>query len=68
MYAQLVLAANAEPDSSKLTHSQLNDYLLDQSFTFPFSWYPCIAVVSSKVHALDFSSSAALSYPHAWLD
>jgi peptide/nickel transport system substrate-binding protein len=69
-YAQLVLAASTEPDvgKRKLTYSQLNDYLLDQSFTFAFAWYPSIAVVSSKVHALDFSSSAALSYPQAWLD
>jgi hypothetical protein len=70
MYARLVLAASTEPDAGKrkLTYSQLNDYLLDQSFTFAFAWYPSIAVVSSKVHALDFSSSAALSYPQAWLD
>ena len=70
MYAQLVLAASTEPDvgKRKLAYSQLNDYLLDQSFTFAFAWYPSIAVVASNVHALDFSSSAALSYAQAWLD
>ncbi|MBV9323497.1 MAG: ABC transporter substrate-binding protein [Chloroflexi bacterium] len=69
-YARLVLAASTEPDAGKrkLVYSQLNDYLLDQSFTFAFAWYPSIAVVASKVHGLDFSSSAALSYSQAWLD
>jgi ABC-type oligopeptide transport system substrate-binding subunit len=68
-YTQLVTAATTEPDAArrKMAYSQLNDYLLDQSFTFAFAWYPSIAVVSSKVHALGFSGSAALSYAEAWL-
>ena len=69
-YSQLVLAATTEPDAAKRKelYAQLNDYLLDQSFTFAFAWYPSIALISSKVHALQFSGSAALSYLDAWLD
>jgi peptide/nickel transport system substrate-binding protein len=69
MYGQLVLSATTEPDAAKRkqVYSQLNDYLLDQSFTFAFSWYPATALVSSRVHALEFSGSAALSYANAWL-
>jgi peptide/nickel transport system substrate-binding protein len=69
-YAQLVLSATTEPEAAKRkqAYSQLNDYLLDQSFTFAFAWYPSTALVSSKVHALDFSGSAALSYVNAWLE
>jgi peptide/nickel transport system substrate-binding protein len=68
-YSQLVLSATTEPDAAKRAqvYSQLNDYLLDQSFTFAFSWYPATAIVSSKVHALEFAGSAALSYANAWL-
>jgi peptide/nickel transport system substrate-binding protein len=68
-YTQLVLAATSESDAvrRRQLYSQLNDYLLDQSFTFAFAWYPSIAVISSKVHALQFSGSAALSYVDAWL-
>jgi peptide/nickel transport system substrate-binding protein len=70
LYAQLVLSATTEPDAArrKQLYSQLNDYLLDQSFTFAFSWYPATALVSAKVHALDFNTSAALSYADAWLE
>jgi peptide/nickel transport system substrate-binding protein len=69
-YTQLVLAATTEPDAArrKMSYSLLNDYLLDQSFTFAFAWYPSIAAISSKVHALGFNGSAALSYAGAWLD
>jgi peptide/nickel transport system substrate-binding protein len=69
-YTQLVLAATTEPDAvrRKQLYSQLNDYLLDQSFTFALAWYPSIALISSKIHALQFNGSAALSYLDAWLD
>ena len=69
-YGQLVLSATTEPDAAKRkqVYSQLNDYLLDQSFTFAFAWYPATALVSSKVHGLEFSGSAALSYANAWLE
>jgi peptide/nickel transport system substrate-binding protein len=70
MYTQLVLAATTEPDAAKrkLAYTNLNDYLLDQSFTFAFAWYPSIVVVSSKVHAPEFGGSAALTYAEAWLE
>jgi peptide/nickel transport system substrate-binding protein len=69
-YGQLVLSATTEPDAAKRkqAYAQLNDYLLDQSFTFAFSWYPATALVSARVHALEFSGSAALSYANAWLE
>jgi ABC-type transport system substrate-binding protein len=68
-YAQLVLGVTTEPDAArrKQKYSQLNDYLLDQSFTFAFAWYPATALVSSKVHGLDYSGSPALRYASAWL-
>ncbi len=68
-YGQLVLSATTEPDAAKRkqVYSQLNDYLLDQSFTFAFAWYPATALVASRVRSLDFSGSPALSYADAWL-
>jgi peptide/nickel transport system substrate-binding protein len=68
-YTQLVLSATTEPDPAKRkeAYSRLNDYLLDQSFTFAFSWYPATALVASRVHALDFSGTPALSYTDAWI-
>ena len=68
-YAQLVLGVTTEPDTAKRKqkYSQLNDYLLDQSFTFAFAWYPATALVASRVHALEYSGSPALSYTSAWM-
>jgi peptide/nickel transport system substrate-binding protein len=68
-YAQLVNAASTEPDTARRTqlYSQLNDYLLDQSFTFAFSLYPFIIVAGPNVHNLQFDPSGTLAYVDAWL-
>jgi peptide/nickel transport system substrate-binding protein len=68
-YTQLVAAASTEPDTAKRKqlYSQLNDFLLDQCFTFAFSLYPSIVIVGSNVHNLKFDPSAVLAYVDAWL-
>ena len=68
-YTQLVTAASTEPDVNrrKQLYSQLNDYLLDQSFTFAFSLYPFITAVGPNVHNLQVDPSAALGYVDAWV-
>ncbi len=69
VYTQLVTAASTEPDTAKRKqlYSQLNDYLLDQCFTFAFSLYPSIVVVGANVHNLLFDPSAGLAYVDAWI-
>ena len=68
-YTQLVSAASTEADTAKRKqlYSQLNDYLLDQCFTFAFSLYPSIVVVGPNVHNLQFDPSAVLGYADAWV-
>jgi peptide/nickel transport system substrate-binding protein len=68
-YAQLVTAASTEPDASKRKqlYAQLNDYLLDQCFTFAFSLYPFIIADGPNVHNLQFDPSGALGYVDAWV-
>jgi peptide/nickel transport system substrate-binding protein len=68
-YTQLVTAASTEPDVNKRKqlYSQLNDYLLDQSFTFAFSLYPFIIAVGPTVHNLQVDPSATIGYANAWV-
>ena len=68
-YAQLVSAASTEPDTTRRMqlYAQLNDYLLDQSFTFAFSLYPFIIVAGPNVHKLQFDPSGVLAYVDAWI-
>jgi peptide/nickel transport system substrate-binding protein len=68
-YAQLVTAASTEPDASKRKqlYAQLNDYLLDQCFTFAFSLYPFIIADGPNVHNLQFDPSGTLGYVDAWV-
>ncbi|MBV9324514.1 MAG: ABC transporter substrate-binding protein [Chloroflexi bacterium] len=69
VYGNLVNAASTEPDVAKRKqlYSQLNDYLLDQSFTFAYAYSPTTIVVGSTVHSLQFDASGALAYVDAWV-
>ncbi|MBV8087348.1 MAG: ABC transporter substrate-binding protein [Chloroflexi bacterium] len=68
-YADLVMQAGTEPDTAKrkALYSKLNDYVLDQSFTYVLSASPSIIVTAPKVHALQFQQSGPLSYSEAWI-
>lgn len=68
-YANLVNAASSEPDTArrKQLYSQLNDYLLDQSFTYAYAYSPTTIVVGPNVHDLQFDGSGALAYVEAWV-
>jgi peptide/nickel transport system substrate-binding protein len=68
-YANLVNAASSEPDTArrKQLYSQLNDYLLDQSFTYAYAYSPTTIVVGPTVHNLQFDGSGALAYVDAWV-
>jgi peptide/nickel transport system substrate-binding protein len=69
-YTRLVNAVSSEPDAAKrkALYSQINDFLLDQSFTYAFSLYPSTAAMSAKVHDLAFATTAALNYLNAWIE
>jgi hypothetical protein len=45
----------------------LNDYLLDQSFTYAYAYSPTTIVVGPSVHNLQFDGSGALAYVDAWV-
>ncbi|MBV8084438.1 MAG: ABC transporter substrate-binding protein [Chloroflexi bacterium] len=69
-YTRLVDAVSSEPDAAKrkALYSLINDFLLDQSFTYAFSLYPSTAAMSAKVHDLAFATTAALNYLNAWIE
>jgi peptide/nickel transport system substrate-binding protein len=53
-YSQLVQAAGSEidPAKRKLLYAQINDIILDQSFTNNVSSYLAVSVATAKVHGL----------------
>ena len=67
-YGKLVNEASSEPDTAKRKqlYLQLNDYLLDQSFTFAYAYSPTSIVVGPNVHNLQFDGSGAVAYVEAW--
>jgi peptide/nickel transport system substrate-binding protein len=68
-YGNLVNTASSEPDTArrKQLYSQLNDYLLDQSFTYAYAYSPTTIVVGPTLHNLQFDRSGALAYVDAWV-
>ncbi|MBV9328103.1 MAG: ABC transporter substrate-binding protein [Chloroflexi bacterium] len=53
-YTQLVQSAGSETDASKRQqlYSQINDIILDQSFTMPVSSFLAVSVATARVHGV----------------
>jgi peptide/nickel transport system substrate-binding protein len=68
-YAQMVNDARAEPDIAKRKqlYSQLNDYLLDQSFVMPISPTINRVVTSASVHGIEFRRNDIMFFRSTWI-
>jgi len=68
-YTQLTVKTAAEPDPAKRKqmYSQLNDYILDQSFGMPLAPSTSRVVTTAAVHGLEFRLNDVMYLGNAWL-
>ncbi|HEX8966649.1 MAG TPA: ABC transporter substrate-binding protein [Chloroflexota bacterium] len=68
-YRQLVNAVSTEADATKrkAVLSQLNDVILDQSFSIPVATAKHVTVVRSNVNGFRWRASEAVDYSAIWL-
>jgi peptide/nickel transport system substrate-binding protein len=68
-YTQLVAKTFAEPDAAKRKqlYSQLNDYILDQSFGIPIAPSTSRVVSQSSVHGLEFRMNDVMYLGNVWM-
>jgi peptide/nickel transport system substrate-binding protein len=69
-YSQLFETASIEPDAGKRMqiYSQLNDFVLDQSFTMPVATAAVAAVARAKVQGLRWDMIPRFTLRDAWLN
>jgi peptide/nickel transport system substrate-binding protein len=70
-WTSLVSAVLAETDAERRRqlYNQVNDYVLDQSFTVPIATNPITITLSDKVHGIDYwLHGGAVSFTGVWLD
>jgi peptide/nickel transport system substrate-binding protein len=69
-WAELVAAVNteADPAKQKALFAEVNDYVLDQSFTFAVSNNPVWWITTSKFHGLQPTLHQGFLWHNAWLD
>jgi peptide/nickel transport system substrate-binding protein len=69
-WSQQVIAAGTEPNTAtrKGLYSQLNDYILDQSFVMPISLYPSMAAMRPSVKGLRYNQLNGLVWADTWLE
>jgi peptide/nickel transport system substrate-binding protein len=70
-WTALVKSTLAETDAArqKQLYSQVNDYMLDQSFTVPISTNPITIVLAQKVHGIEYwQHGGAVSFTNVWMD
>jgi peptide/nickel transport system substrate-binding protein len=69
-YGELINSAATQPDAAKRKqiYGQLNDYLLDQSFTMPLSLYPSTGLTTAKVHGLVLDMIPRYTLRDTWLE
>jgi peptide/nickel transport system substrate-binding protein len=70
-WTSLVSDVLAETDAErrKQLYNQVNDYVLDQSFTVPIATNPITITLSDKVHGIDYwLHGGAVSFTGVWLD
>jgi peptide/nickel transport system substrate-binding protein len=68
-YTRLTATTAAEPDAAKRKqlYSQLNDYILDQSFGMPVAASTSRVVTRSSVHGLEFRLNDVMSLANMWI-
>ena len=68
-YTQMVASAASEPDAArrKQLYSQLNDYILDQSFGIPIAPTTNRVVTKASVHGLEFGMNDVMRLGNTWL-
>jgi len=64
-----VYAAAAEPDAArrKQLYSQLNDYILDQSFGLPIAPSTSRVITKASVHGIEFRMNDVMTFSNAWI-
>jgi peptide/nickel transport system substrate-binding protein len=69
-YTQVVSAVATEPDADKRKqlYSQLNDILVDDSFTWASASIPVRLVASSKVHDIGLQANDTYQFWDAWVE
>jgi ABC-type transport system substrate-binding protein len=69
-YTRLTASAAAEPDAAKRKqlYSQLNDYILDQSFGMPIAPSTSRVVTKASVHGLEFGLNDVMRFSNTWID
>jgi peptide/nickel transport system substrate-binding protein len=69
-YSQLVATVAAEPDRDKRRqpYSQLNDFLLDQTFVAPISGAPARWLATAKLNGIGFTVHEACVWATAWFN
>jgi peptide/nickel transport system substrate-binding protein len=68
-YAALVEAASTEPDAAKrkALYGQINDFILDASYSMSICPYPDILITRPNVHGLQYATSLELTLRNTWL-
>ena len=68
-YTQLTAKTAAEPDPAKRKqlYTQLNDYILDQSFGMPVAPSTSRVVTTSSVHGLEFRLNDVMYLGNVWI-
>jgi peptide/nickel transport system substrate-binding protein len=68
-FKALVESASTEPDAGKRKelYGQINDFLLDASYSMPICQYPDMLIVRSNVHGLGYATSLEWTLRSAWL-
>jgi len=68
-YSQLVATAGAEADAAKRKqmYSQLNDYILDQSFGMPIAPSTSRVITKASVHGLEFRMNDVMTFANTWM-
>ena len=67
-YSQLVASAAAEADAAKRKqlYSQLNDYILDQSFGIPIAPSTSRVITKAAVHGVEFRMNDVMTFANTW--
>jgi peptide/nickel transport system substrate-binding protein len=68
-YTQLTANAAAEPDAAKRKqlYSQLNDYILDQSFGIPIAPSTSRVITKASVHGIEFRMNDVMTFGNVWI-
>jgi peptide/nickel transport system substrate-binding protein len=68
-FKSLVQSASTEPDAAKrkAIYSQINDFLLDASYSMPICQYPDMLIMRSNVRGLGYATSLEWTLRSAWL-